>query len=501
MTRGIPSIRRDLFLRLLATALLPLLVVGALSVALLMDYLKGDALDDGDHIALNMAAQLRGRLAAAESAAHTLAGVLRSLEPGSGNAATTERIMCETVRSQSLFEAIYLVGPECRVLSIGLPESQRARTEDFIGIDLSRLPLLQQTLKEKVPLWSDSQLSLITGQPGLSYCIPHKDGLLVVACTLPAMENLPKVHGGSRVYSTLLLDAKGVVLIETNGRRPGKIIKLDHEPLIAASLAGKADKGAFQWGGLECLGSTVIIPQTGWVVISFASRTEALRTLNLMLGLSVLGIVLGALFAGLLALAMARRIVKPLAVLSDMTTEIAGGKYGATIDSQPYRELEQVAASLRSMGATIQERERRQQDTEAELRQAQKMEAVGRLVGGIAHDFNNMLQGIRGFTELARSDLPEEHPVQEHLSEVNNASSRAAELVQQLLIFSRKDNPKPCHIDLNEFLAQSLKMLRRVIGEQLLIDFTPSAQPAWIVADAATVTVRPHLPREAAVVW
>jgi len=130
-----------------------------------------------------------------------------------------------------------------------------------------------------------------------------------------------------------------------------------------------------------------------------------------------------------------------------------------------------------------QEAEHRQKATEAELLQAQKLESLGRLVGGIAHDFNNMLQGIRGFTEMAQQDLTPGHKVQEHLTEVRNASGRAAELVQQLLIFSRRDNPVPRHMDLNAVFPTLLRMLRRVIGEQVLIDFAPSSRPCWVLVD------------------
>src|SRR5690606_5577289 len=75
---------------------------------------------------------------------------------------------------------------------------------------------------------------------------------------------------------------------------------------------------------------------------------------------------------------------------------------------------------------------------EEQLRQAQKMEAIGTLAAGIAHDFNNVLTGISGFTELSREELPEGHPVRDNLDEVMQASMHAADLVRQILSFARQ---------------------------------------------------------------
>jgi len=109
---------------------------------------------------------------------------------------------------------------------------------------------------------------------------------------------------------------------------------------------------------------------------------------------------------------------------------------------------------------------------EAQLRQAQKMESVGRLAGGVAHDFNNMLSVILGNTEMILEDMDETNPVTHHLQEVKKAAERSANLTRQLLAFARKQTIAPKVIDLNETVDGMLKMLRSLIGED--IDF------AWI---------------------
>ena len=109
--------------------------------------------------------------------------------------------------------------------------------------------------------------------------------------------------------------------------------------------------------------------------------------------------------------------------------------------------------------------ERRQ--LEEQLRQAQKMEAVGRLAGGVAHDFNNILTAITGYSDLALRRLKPFDPVLRNIEEVRKAANRAASLTQQLLAFSRKQIMQPKVVDLNQLVEDSAKMLRRLIGEDI----------------------------------
>lgn len=117
------------------------------------------------------------------------------------------------------------------------------------------------------------------------------------------------------------------------------------------------------------------------------------------------------------------------------------------------------------------ERERLQQ----QLTQAQKMEVVGRLAGGVAHDFNNMLQAILGNASLALLRLPGNNPVRGELEEIQNSALRSAELTSQLLAFARRQSATPRVLDLNETIEGLLQLLRRLIGENITIDWRPGA--------------------------
>jgi len=131
--------------------------------------------------------------------------------------------------------------------------------------------------------------------------------------------------------------------------------------------------------------------------------------------------------------------------------------------------------------------EEEQEKLQAQLLQAQKMESVGRLAGGVAHDFNNMLTVIIGNAELAQSRLKPDDPLYTTLDEILKAGRRSADLTRQLLAFARKQVIKPVVLDLNETVEGMLKMLRRLLGEDIDILWKPSAGLWPIRMDPAQV--------------
>ena len=109
--------------------------------------------------------------------------------------------------------------------------------------------------------------------------------------------------------------------------------------------------------------------------------------------------------------------------------------------------------------------------TEAQLRQAQKMEAVGRLAGGVAHDFNNLLSVVLSYSSMIAADLQPGDPMRDDVEEIEKAGKRAAELTRQLLMFSRQEVTEPRVLDLNDVLANMDKMLQRILGEDVDLVF------------------------------
>ncbi len=133
--------------------------------------------------------------------------------------------------------------------------------------------------------------------------------------------------------------------------------------------------------------------------------------------------------------------------------------------------------------AGLIEDQTRQKHVELQLQQAQKMEAIGRLSGGIAHDFNNLLTVILGHASILET-LDENREAQDSVAEIRKAGERAAGLTRQLLLFSRREKPHLIRININTAILETTKMLLRILGEDILLDFKPLAKPIYVQADA-----------------
>jgi two-component system sensor histidine kinase EvgS len=143
------------------------------------------------------------------------------------------------------------------------------------------------------------------------------------------------------------------------------------------------------------------------------------------------------------------------------------------------RDKQRQPTGIMAVSRDISERRRaaaEREKLEARFRQAQKVESVGRLAGGIAHDFNNMLMVILGHAEMAMELADPGQPIHDDLVEIRTAALRSADLVNQLLAFARKQIISPQVLELNDTVSGMLKMLRRLIGENIHLTWNPGAE-------------------------
>ncbi len=124
---------------------------------------------------------------------------------------------------------------------------------------------------------------------------------------------------------------------------------------------------------------------------------------------------------------------------------------------------------------------------EMQLIQTQKMESIGRLAGGVAHDFNNMLNVILGHTDLALDKIDASEPLHNHLQQIRHAAEHSTDITRQLLAFARKQTISPRVLDLNKTVEGTLKMLRRLIGEDIDLVWKPADHPGAVKMDPSQI--------------
>jgi PAS domain S-box-containing protein len=150
---------------------------------------------------------------------------------------------------------------------------------------------------------------------------------------------------------------------------------------------------------------------------------------------------------------------------------------------QPLRDGEGVIQGVIGVALDITERER----LTDQLRQSQKMQAVGELAGGVAHDFNNLLMVVKGHAQLLLERMPESSPLRLSVEQVEKAADRAATLTRQLLAFSRKQVLQARVLDMNDAVAGMIRMFSRVIGENIDMAFLPGGKLGRVKADPGQI--------------
>jgi PAS domain S-box-containing protein len=148
------------------------------------------------------------------------------------------------------------------------------------------------------------------------------------------------------------------------------------------------------------------------------------------------------------------------------------------------KEVMQMMAVKSAAEIQRQRMEREKENIESQLRQAQKMEAIGTLAGGIAHDFNNILGAIMGFTELTLQSVPRDSQEHYNLKQVLNAGERAKDLVKQILVFSRRAGQEKIPLQVSSLIKETLKLLRASLPTTIEIKENLASQSAMVLADS-----------------
>ena len=273
-------------------------------------------------------------------------------------------------------------------------------------------------------------------------------------------------------------------------RREGEVLISTADPMEEAKLARElarangtqqveTERGRFYASSVD-LDPALPKAVSFTVLESYAGPMASLSRLNRVL----VAVGFAATIAGLgLAFVIAERFTRPLATLADGVRALQRGDYSYPLEANGNDEVTRVTRAFDEMRRTLQTNEGQRQQLEDQLRQSQKMDALGRLAGGVAHDFNNLLTVIKGHGDLMQDRLQPTDPLQASSKQIIKAAERAAGLTRQLLAFCRMQMLEPKVVDLNALVSEMCKLLRRLVREDIAFSFHASESLGRVKAD------------------
>jgi len=242
------------------------------------------------------------------------------------------------------------------------------------------------------------------------------------------------------------------------------------EQELAHQIQGRPTPEQVQIGGEKFFASSLELAPgmqpavTLTVLKSYGEATIFLTRLNhLLLGLGLLAVLAG----GALVFLISDAFTRPLTWLVGGVRALEQGNFAYPLEAHGADEVALVTRAFEQMRRTLRNNQTQTQQLEDQLRQSQKMDALGRLAGGIAHDFNNLLTIIKGHCGLLLDQLKPGDSLYGSGEQIQKASDRAASLTRQLLTFSRRQVLQPKVLDLNALIAELGKLLRRLVREDI----------------------------------
>jgi signal transduction histidine kinase/ActR/RegA family two-component response regulator len=227
------------------------------------------------------------------------------------------------------------------------------------------------------------------------------------------------------------------------------------------------------------------VPAANLIILkSYNEAASYLIRLNhLLLGLGLVAVLAG----GTLVYVISDTFTRPLAALLEGVHALKEGNFAHPIEARGGDELAEVTRAFDGMRDTLQRNEAQREQLEEQLRQAQKMEALGRLAGGVAHDFNNLLTVIKGHSELLIDRMKPADVLYGSTQQIMRTADRAASLTRQLLAFSRMQVLQPRILDLNTLVADMSKLLRRLVREDIEFSFRLGDSLGRVKADPGQI--------------
>ncbi|WP_306533737.1 ATP-binding protein [Geobacter sp.] len=368
-----PSFRNAVLTALLVAAVVPVLAIGLITLTIERRNLSDHVGTTNLTLARSVSREVAGSLREPQSFIEHIGKVMGRDD---GKAREQARRLLEEVRAIGLFESVYLLDRHGRVADVAFAQNVPASPRDYLGMDLSNLPVLRETLARGGIGRSKVFLSSATGDPAVMFAAPAGEGAVVGTVGLRVLSRIAEQIKPDDGGSVIIVSRAGKVIGHPDYTLVQRQTDLGGMEIVRAGLAGMAGTHTYAVDGVERLGSVVQIPETGWLVIVEVPLAKALAPVTKIESIFWFGTVSTILLAFLLALAGRAVVLRPVTALVACAREIARGNYAFAPPPPSFREVDELVDNFSAMTDAVHGRERELRDrneelamTEEELRQ------------------------------------------------------------------------------------------------------------------------------------
>jgi signal transduction histidine kinase len=301
--------------------------------------------------------------------------------------------------------------------------------------------------------------------PTLTLAIPHRvqnaeDSSAVVAAVI-RIDGLQRLATRSKVFTTFIVDDKGIPLAHTDGKR---VVELTAVKWISASVNLEEHQShgttlEYAQGDIQMIGGLARVGSSGLISgVEIPKSAAYLAARELLTYLIIVSLVL-LIVSAILSMFGSRLITRPLERLYQATKVVAKGKFNIRLNASSRDEIADLSQSFNQMASGLDSREKALKSAQAALVQSEKMAAFGQLGAGIAHEIKNPLAGILGLTQLSLRKIEKESPLAKNLSIIEKETNRCTTIIQNLLKFARQEKVAFEPVEINGVVRDAMAIV------------------------------------------
>ena len=350
------TLQRTLSIHFVLVAILPVLVFGVIASLLLYNHLQQEISANNQLLAKDIAISAGQFLDEVSRDMQVLAEMIDS--QALADASAIDQMLEVLVKKSGYFESLYLLDSNRHVTHLGLDQRVAAQREDYRGIDYSQHTLFHGHKFLSRPVWSDTFVSLVFGEPSVTIAVPLEDRRTLLGnVSLSRLSNMLATYAKNRADLYAIVDRSGTLVAHSDEQLALQRVNFSDHFSVKRALLGHFETSSERHDGLERLESTEPIAHTGWIVWISTDMARAMAPVDHVRNLFAIGILLSALFAAGVAIFDSRRLMLPLSALSQRAGQVGAGHYEFAFTPSGFAEIDLLAGNFEQMVVAVRGRE------------------------------------------------------------------------------------------------------------------------------------------------